>query len=147
MKNILWIIILIFLNCKSFGQSGTNEYKAMIDSAIVMQSAHLNENGRVYLIDQNNQPYILESDKSQQKFKSISVESKENRKLIMKGIRAWKVIPTLINNQLTVMVVDFYVTYSKRNYNFSNGGGAKVIFEYSCDQKKWLLVESSWSGI
>ena len=131
----------------SFGQSGANDYKKMIDSAIEMQSALLKGKENIYLIDHNNQPYILESDKEEQKFKSVSIESKENRRLIKKGIRAWKVFSVLIKNQLIVTLVDFYITYKNKNYNFLNGGGAKIIFEYSCDQKKWVLVESNWSGL
>ena len=142
MKNIL-LIILIFINYTSFSQGKIDEYKKMIDSAIIMQQSPSSspEDRVIHLIDQNDNPYILMSDKDQQKFKSIAVYSKENRKLIKKGIRAWKILPVLSQNKLIVTIIDFYITYKNKNYNFANGGGAKVIFEYSCDQSKWILVE------
>ncbi len=139
------ILFYSFISCASLGQSGVNEYKKMIDSAIIMQPAQLE--GNVYLIDQNNQPYILESDKSEQKFKSISIEAKENRKLIKRGIRIWKILPVLNKNQLMITIVDFYVSYRRKNYNFLNGGGANIKFEYSCEEKQWILIESNWLGI
>lgn len=139
------ILFYSFISCASLAQSGVNEYKKMIDSAIIMQPAQLE--GNVYLIDQNNQPYILESDKSEQKFKSISIEAKENRKLIKRGIRVWKILPVLVKNQLLITIVDFYVSYRRKNYSFLNGGGAKIKFEYSCEENQWVLIESNWSGI
>lgn len=121
----------------------------MIDSAIILQQSRSYSSGDrvIHLIDQNDNPYILISDKDQQKFKSIAVYSKENRKLIKKGIRAWKVLPVLSKNKLIVTIIDFYITYKNKNYNFANGGGAKVVFEYSCDRDEWMFVSSDWSGI
>jgi hypothetical protein len=149
MRNVLWII-LFFISRTSFGQSGIDDYKKMVDSAIIIQTTlpvFSSGKGNVYLIDQSNEPYILLSDKDQLKFKTISIYSKENRSIIKKGIKAWKVVPMLNKNKLTVHIVDFAITYKNKKYNFSNGGGAEVIFEYSCDQDKWVLVKSSWSGI
>lgn len=149
MKNIL-LIILIFISYISFGQGKIDEYKKMIDSAIIIQNSLTSSSPGdriIHLVDQNDNPYILMIDKDQQKFKSIAVYSKENRKLIKKGIRAWKVLPVLSKNKLIVTIIDFYITYKNKNYNFANGGGAKVVFEYSCSQNKWILAESNWSGI
>ncbi|MBZ5858545.1 hypothetical protein [Flavihumibacter profundi] len=149
MKNIL-LIWSFFVSYASFSQGKIDEYKKMIDSAIIIQnSLHSSTPGErvIHLVDENNNPYILILDKDQQNFKSIAIFSKENRRLIKKGIRAWKVFPVLIKNKLVVTIIDYYITYKNKNYNFANGGGAKVIFEYSCDQEKWIFVSSNWSGI
>jgi hypothetical protein len=149
MRYIIFII-LTSISCFSFGQNRIDDYRKMIDSAVIMQTAlpRIFENKEdTYLIDQNDQPYILVSNKDQAKFKSISVYAKKNRKLLKDGINAWKVMPTLDNNKLVIHIVNFTITYKKHNYNFANGGGAKVIFEYSCTNDKWVLTESKWSGI
>jgi hypothetical protein len=143
-------IILIFISHTSFGQDEIDDCKRMVDSAIIIQTTlpvFSGGKGSVYLINQSNEPYILLSDKDQSKFKTISIYSKENRSVLKKGIRAWKVVPMFNKNKLTVHIINFAIIYKNKNYNFSNGGGAKVIFEYSCDQDKWVLVKSSWSGI
>jgi hypothetical protein len=147
-----YIIVATFtlLSFLSFGQFKGDDYRKMIDSAIIIQIHLLGFNGNkedIYLIDQNDQPYIFLSNKAQIKFKPISVYAKESRKILKSGINAWKVIPALDNNKLVIHIIDFTIKYSKRNYNFSNGGGAKVVFEYSCMNDKWELTLSKWSGI
>ncbi|PVD49392.1 hypothetical protein DC498_25250 [Terrimonas sp.] len=149
MRHIIFIA-LVFLSCASFGQNRVDDYRKMIDSAIIMQTISMEnfeDKGGIYLIDQNDQPYIFLSNKDQSKFKPISVYAKNNRKLLKNGVNAWKVIPALANNKLVIHIVDFTITYKKRNYNFANGGGAKVVFEYSCKNDRWELTESKWSGI
>jgi len=117
----------------------------MIDSAIVMQKMAYKPN--VYLIDAKDQPYTLSSDKLRDKFKTISLYEKRNRKQLKRGIKAWKIIPVLTGNKLTIDIIDFIITYKNNNYAFGNGGGATVTFEYSCDKKKWILLENKWIGI
>lgn len=143
MKAIMLIASIVLAYSSSYSQS--SDYKTMIDSAIVMQKAAYKPN--IYLIDEQNQPYILSSDKLQKEFRYISLFEKRNRKQLKKGINAWKIFPVLNGNRLTIDIVDFTITYRRNNYAFGNGGGATVIFEYSCDEKKWILLESKWSGI
>jgi hypothetical protein len=62
-------------------------------------------------------------------------------------IRAWKILPVLNGNKLTIDIVNFKITYRRNNYAFGNGGGATVVFEYFCNERKWVLVDSKWSGL
>jgi hypothetical protein len=124
MKSIIWIILVI-LSHPSFGQEKMDDYKRLVDSAIVMQTAlpifyETKEN--IYLINESNESYILSSDKEQAKFKSIIIYSKKNRKLLKKGIRAWKVVPLLNKDKLIVHILDLVVTYKNKRYNFANAG-------------------------
>lgn len=145
MKKIVFLASVILTHSLSYGQNQNNYYKIMIDSAIVMQTAAYKPN--IYLIDELNQPFIISSDKFQKKFRYIALFKKRNRKQLKKGINAWKIFPVLNGNKLTIDIVDYRITYRRNNYAFGNGGGAKVIFEYSCNEKKWILLESKWLGI
>ncbi|MEN5193222.1 hypothetical protein [Sphingobacterium faecium] len=116
----------------------------MIDSAILMQETAYKPN--IFLIDENDQPYTLSSDKFRNKFKAISLYKKQNRKQLKKGINAWKILPVLTGNKLTIDIIDFIITYNNNNYTFGNGGGATVVFEYNCDIGKWVLVNTKWLG-
>ncbi len=150
MKIILLSLTIIFVHISSYGQSKNNEYKKMVDSAIVMQTTHIDKvpyQSGIYLLDGKDQAYMLTLDADQKKFSYMNVYDKRNKGLLKKGIEAWKVLPVLNGNRLTVSIVYFSVTYKKNNYNFTNGGGATVIFEYSCEKNKWIFIETKWSGI
>lgn len=143
MKKII-LIVLVFTYASSYGQT-KDDCKVMIDSAIAMQKVVYLPN--IYLIDEKDQPYLLSAEELRKKFKYISLYETQNKKLLKQGINAWKIIPSLNGNRFTVNILDFLITYSKNNYAFKNGGGATVIFEYSCDSNKWILLENKWSGI
>ena len=77
-----------------------------------MQKAAYKPN--IYLIDEQNQPYMLSSDKLQKEFRYISLFEKRNRKQLKKGINAWKIFPVLNGNRLTIDIVDFTITYRRK---------------------------------
>lgn len=150
MKTILLLVTIVFIYACSYSQSKNDDYKKMIDSAIVIQTMHLDKvpyQPGIYLIDEKGQPYVLTSDTDQKKFSYINVYDKKNKKLLKKGIDTWKVLSVLSGNKLIVSIIEFNVTYKSNNYSFVNGGGATVIFEYSCDKNRWVFRESKWSGI
>jgi len=146
MKKILLIVSAILVYVSSYGQSKSNDYKTMVDSAVLMQKKVAYKQN-IYLIDEKNQPYILSSEKLPDNFKYIFLYEKRNRKILKKGINAWKILPVLNGNKLTIDIVSFVITYKKNNYAFGNGGGGKVVFEYSCETAKWVLLETKWSGV
>jgi len=102
--------------------------------------------GSIIMNEQNNS-YILSDEELQKRFSYISLFEKRNRKQLKKGIRAWKILPVLNGNKLTIDIVNFKITYRRNNYAFGNGGGATVVFEYFCNERKWVLVDSKWSGL
>jgi hypothetical protein len=143
---VIALVAFVFLIHSSLCcQTRTNDYKAMVDSAVVMQKAAYKQN--IYLIDEQNHSYALADTELQKRFSYINLFEKRNRKRLKKGIRAWKIFPVLNGNRLTINIVDFTITYKRNNYAFGNGGGATVIFEYYCNEGKWVLVESKWSGL
>ncbi|WP_336833480.1 hypothetical protein [Sphingobacterium siyangense] len=149
MKKIM-LIILSFVVCFIvYGQS-KDEYKRMVDIAIILQTKYLDQNPYnedIYLIDANDRAYYLSLDNKKNKFSSIDVYDKKNKGRLKKGIHAWKILPILNGNRLTVNIVDFRVRYKNDNYSFANTGGAIVIFEYHCATGKWVLMKTTWSGI
>lgn len=149
MKKIILIVLVVFSCVKVYGQN-KDEYKRMVDSAIILQTVNLEQisyKDGIYLIDQKDQSYYLSLDNGKNKFNSINVFDKKNRGRLKKGIHAWKILPAHKDNRLIVNVIHFYITYKNHNYNFANGGGATVIFEYHCDTSKWVLINTKWSGI
>jgi hypothetical protein len=154
MKILFCTISTLVLATSIKAQSQKDEFKLMIDSAISIsyrKNEELNREINIsahsqifYLLDERNRP--LDYLPSSREFKFIDIYNHRNRKLISKGIYAWKVFPTLNKNQFVVTVVDFYITYKNHNYNFANGGGTKTIFEYDCERKMWVMIMSESNG-
>ena len=150
MKALIVFLTVFLISASSKAQSTDDDFRKMVDSAIVIQITRQDRTiyqPSIYLIDAKDEPYILKSPVHQKKFDYLNVYDKKNRTIIKKGIRAWKVIPVLNNNKLVINIIDFRITYNKNNYAFANGGGATVIFEYSCNDGKWKFVKTQWSGI
>jgi hypothetical protein len=146
MKNSI-LIFCLFLSIEGSGQKADSEYKSMIDSALLLTAQKvLSEANTVYLLDDRNAPYVY-GNGTDAKFKTIDLANRKNFKVLKKGIHAWKIIPVLKNNKLSIGIVDFTITYRSNNYNFANGGGSETTFEYSCIEKKWILIDSKYRGI
>lgn len=167
MKNIFLVIFLI-TSINLFSQNKVDDYKRLIDSTIVIKSietynnfqSELNKNIKtdnwkyyidnykhsienMYLLDSNNHSYQMGLRKNiNVKFKEIDIYNKKNSKLLKKGIDVWKIIPSLENNKLEVTIINFKVTLHKDEYQFVNGGGTTIVFEYLCNEKKWTLVSN-----
>ena len=55
---------------------------------------------------------------------------------------------SLINNQLKIILSDKRVTYIKSNHlNIAISDWGEYFYEYSCDGKKWQLVDTKYGGI
>lgn len=150
MIKCILLLVITFFSIVSMGQEVEDKYSQLIDSAIILQINTLGiwekEIG-ITLIDRNNQPYFLRADTLRSRFKSISFYSRNGKRDLKNGKRVWKVIPLLERNKLVIQIIDFNVYYKKRGYQFVNGGGATVVFEYSCSSNQWNLVKSKWSGL
>lgn len=149
MKKIVLVILSFFVCFIVYGQS-KDEYKSMVDTAVILQTKYLDQNPYnedVYLIDASDRAYYLSSDNKKNKFSSIDVYDKKNKSRLKKGIHAWKILPILNGSRLTVNIVDFRVSYKNHNYHFANTGGATVVFEYQCATGKWVLINTTWSGL
>lgn len=44
-------------------------------------------------------------------------------------------------NELKINIIDFKVTYKNRRYEFVNGDGSTIVFQYSCEKEKWKLIK------
>lgn len=136
-------------------QQSKDDYNSMVDSAIIIKYTQLLETSKkqnneyyienLYLLNEQDQPLNYVSFNG--KFKFINIYDDRNRKVLSKGIYAWKVLTALNSNKFVVTIINFYITYKNRNYDFSNGGGTRTVFEYSCDEAKWKLISSENRGI
>ncbi len=146
-------IVFLFLLSKGYGQKQENEYKKMIDSAISITCQKLlkpTENLGIkdlYLIDEKDLYYNYTGMFAGLGFKRMNVLDSRNVSVVKKGIHAWKIFPVLQGRILKVTIINFLITYKSRNYNFSNGGGSETVFEYSCNEGKWVLVKSEYQGL
>ena len=133
-----------------------NEYKKLVDSAIsiaannyMLQLSEISskENNIIYVVDENSKPIDLDSIKSKLPLKTIDVNNKKNRKLLKKGLRILKILPFLQGNTITITIIDFLVNYKNKEYRYFNGGGSSVLFEFSCQEEKWVLSKVEHIGI
>lgn len=149
-----------------------NDYKKLIDSALVLKANDLykfynkqlqqeektdnwniNINNlketinNIYVIDENYFPIKLENVNANIPLKTIDIENPKHRSKVKKGINVWKVIPVLSGNELDITIINFTVTYKNKLYQFSNGGGSTVIFQYSCEEKTWKLIKEDHKGL
>jgi hypothetical protein len=152
------MILFLFLFIKGYSQSQEDEYRKMIDSAINLKvqdyfkvPGNLSTGGAdkksLYLIDENNFPYKYTSMPMSITFKTIDMSYAGNRNVLKHGIHAWKIIPFLKSNKMTVRIIDFLITYKNNSYNFANGGGSEIVFEYLCNENKWVLVKTKNQGL
>lgn len=153
MKKLVLTVIVFIFSLTIYAQEKSDESKIMIDSAVKIKyikymEASKNQNTdyleNLYLIDEQDQPLNYLSSSS--KLKSIQIYDDRNKKILTKGIHAWKVFTKIDKNKFIVNIVDFHITYRSHNYNFSNGGGSQTIFEYDCQNDKWRLISSQLRG-
>jgi hypothetical protein len=156
MKKGISVVVFLTVPFFVYAQSEKDDFKTMIDTAIQIKylpfvhnlKAAGRDQGDLYLIDEQNRSlnYLHLPDSFKLRF--INIFDTQNRKIMKKGIHAWKVLTKLNKNQFEVSIIDFRIKYTgKNNYDFSNGGGAGAIFEYDCNENKWKLVSSVDRGI
>ncbi|SHG41030.1 hypothetical protein [Chryseobacterium vrystaatense] len=139
------ILILSFLSFAiiSYGQVKGDDYKRLLDSAITIKySMHKNniKSKKYYLINADNSKYLITHPLMDKTFETINVYDKKNKSLVKNGINVWKIIPELDKNQLVIKIIDINIYYRNRNYQFINSGGTTIVFEYSCEEKRWRLL-------
>ncbi|HSZ33977.1 MAG TPA: hypothetical protein VK772_11735 [Puia sp.] len=158
MKYTLNVFIFLLLNLKIFAQTSKDEFSNMIDSALKMRYTKISEKltkgedirnyfENLYLLNSENRSLNYLPISKSIKFNYIDVLDKRNEKIVEKGIRAWKVISLLDGNKFTINIIDFAIRLKNRIYNFSNGGGAMIIFEYDCVENVWKLNKFENKGI
>jgi len=172
MKTFKIFLVLMF-SIKAYSQDKiANDYKILIDSSIVIKAnvfyKFYNEQlakddhtdnwkyyieklkksiNSIYVIDNAMMSIDLNSIKTQIPLKTLVVYEKKNKSLLKKGVAIWKVIPALKADVLTVTIVDLKLTYKDKKYYFTNDGGSIIVFQYSCDEKKWVFIKEEHTGI
>lgn len=134
----------------------TNEYKKLIDSAISIFIRHIDDNFCensskeeliIYLIDEQSKQIDISNVKSRLSLRTIDINDKKNRNLLRKGLKISQVRPIFNNNILTVNIVNYLVSYKDKTFHFVNSGGSAFFFQYSCEQKKWVLSKVEHTSI
>lgn len=155
MKVVFFITIILVCVLTVNAQQNKDDYKTMVDSAITikyLQSLEISKKQEneyylenLYLLNEQDQPLNYVSSNS--KFKLINIYDDRNRKILSKGIYAWKVLTVLNKNRFIVSIMNLYITYKNHNYSFGNGGGSTTTFEFFCDKNEWRLISSENWGI
>lgn len=170
-KIILFVLIITFTNFFSQNKK-ENDYKKLIDSALVLkandlykfynkqlqqQEKDVNWNininnlkeiiNSIYVINENFSPVKLENVNADIPLKTLDIENPKNRKILKKGLNVWRIIPVLSGNELKITIINFTVTYKNKLNHFSNGGGSIIIFQYSCEEEKWKLIKEEHKGL
>ena len=144
MRKIIYILLLSFTSLMYSQDKNKNDYKILVDSAIVIYGngyykfyekqleKHISDYAdkinsenfknnitNIYLIDENGNPLFINNNYSKIKFKQMFVFDKKNRNIIRKeefGIKTWKVIPKLEENRLNIKIVDCNLNYKDNEY-------------------------------
>jgi uncharacterized protein YnzC (UPF0291/DUF896 family) len=169
MKKIIYILLLSFTSLMYSQDKNKNDYKILVDSAIVIygnnyykfyeleQTKKLNTDSNwkyyleefkkrlenIYLIDENGNPLYINNNYSKIKFKQMFVFDKKNRNITRKeefGIKTWKVIPKLEENRLNIKIVDCNLNYKDNEYFY------KLDFEspYTIITFEYSCSEKKW---
>lgn len=159
MRKSILLVLFIVSNCL-FGHSQTEEsqIKMFYESAIknhIDNFQQMFENGSsavkiedLYFISKDIPEVYLPKKIGQYNIKYIDVYNKKSKRLLRKGVFAVSIQPLILKNEQAIInLIDFTVTYKNRNYDFSNGGGSKTSFEYSCTGQSWEILNTEFFGI
>lgn len=171
MKKIGLLFIILFCENIFSQEKQKNDYKKLIDSAIIIKENIVYKNyiddlnkkkytenwkihkanlekyvNNIYVTNENFEFLDLYNIKTKIPLKSINIKDLKNKKLFRKTKNLWKVIPILQGKLLTIKIIDFSVQYKNKKYHLDNGGGSTIIFEYSCSEEKWILISEEHKG-
>lgn len=150
------IICITFLLVASFGfsQNSSEELKAFYTTAITnhienLQKGSKSIDGKTYLLMANNIPEsYLPNEIKGHKIKYFNIYDRQNKTALKKGVNIISLqAPVLAGGKIAIGLIDFRASYKRKNYDLANGGGSKTVFEYSCQDNKWHLVKTDFSGI
>ena len=152
MKIIIFCIGYFLINNCLYSQEITNDFKTLIDSAIHIKCSQILAADnvdkeylkKIYIVNENGQSMMLSKGN---KLNTLNIYDRKNKHILKKGLHIWKVVTILEKNKFIINIIDFQVTYKRNNYDFANGGGTKIIFEFSCDENNWKLIYNKTQGI
>ncbi len=82
------------------------------------------------------------------KIKYLNIYDKRYKRSLKTGKRIISIQPiTLSGDIITINLVDFWVRYKSKNYDFANRGGSVSSFKYSSKDNQWHHLKTTYSGI
>ncbi|WP_034044980.1 hypothetical protein [Wocania ichthyoenteri] len=82
------------------------------------------------------------------KIKYIDIYDKKYKRSLRTGKRVISIQPIALSGDIiTITLIDFWVRYNHKNYDFSNRGGSVSTFKYSSRGKRWQHLKTTYSGI
>jgi len=145
MKFISLIFLSFFITQKMNAQMNyeRNDLENLIDSSIsiVFQSfrnSTYKVNDSIVVLRDNNSNWSV-ANVNIKNFYNLDIYDPINRKILEHGIFAWKVYPELKGKSLEISIGFYVVHYKDNDFYFGRGGGAKVVFEYSCKKRRWIF--------
>lgn len=171
MKKIILFSLLSFL--RVFSQdNGTDVFLELRDSAFILKANYFyniyeNEKNRnndnnnwntylkkrndffsnIYVINEYNYPIQIKNTNENYTFKEIDIFKNTNKRALRKGVSVWRCNSYINDNQLTFIIGERIVKYKNKKYTFGIVGSSTIVFQYSCEEKKWVLIKEEHTGI
>ncbi|SEB79589.1 hypothetical protein SAMN05192540_1566 [Maribacter dokdonensis] len=82
------------------------------------------------------------------KIKYVDLYDKRYKRSLRTGKRVISIQPiTLSDDIITINLIDFWVRYKSKNYDFANRGSSVSSFKYSPKDKSWHHLKTTYSGL
>lgn len=158
-KKYTFIIAILIINIAALGQS-TSTYSTdtlIYNQCLSWHIQYLNDlqtKGIIKVPEQNIYnieyfTYLKEIPFYTDKYKINFVDKAEIKRKGKKNQFHLIIIePIKVNkNLLSVRIIDFNVSYKKKNYSYINMGGSVFLFEYDCNKKGFILKKKQQGAL
>ncbi len=155
-KTIILTTLLLAFSIKSFSQQGFNTEKKDSSNvyyySLIKYCDYLDmqkDKARIIYVEKN---YLIMNDLPD-KIKGHVIKYMDNGDIIdhLKGRESMtlvRIVPLRVKeNDFFVNVIPFGVTYKKKNFNYVNGGGLGVKFEFDLKTNGLIFKSSEMGGI
>lgn len=82
------------------------------------------------------------------KIKYIDIYDQKYKRSLRTGKRVISIQPIALSGDIIkIHLIDFWVRYKSKNYDFTNRGGSVSTFKYSPKDKSWHHLKTTYSGL
>ena len=101
----------------------------------------------IFVINEYNQPIQITNTNENYIFKEIDIFKSINKRKIRKGVNVWRFHSYIHDNKLIFIIGERIVKYKNKKYTFGILGSSTIVFQYSCEDEKWLLIKEEHTGV
>jgi hypothetical protein len=143
MKRFVVLIVLIFISNVLMSQEDFNLYLEGLKLHLTyLKDLSKGNEANVYFVESANQI----TNNLPRTINGMNIDYLDKAAIKNKGkvsqfhlivIRPMK----LVENKIEINLIDYFIDYKKRNFNYVNTGGSKLIFKYDCTKEHYVLHE------